>query len=133
MSQWLILLAMIPLSCLQLTKYFNTRYRWMLCGMSFGAVIAPVSLGLLQFTYIPVIGKLLGIIGLIANLTHGSLGYFCLVGSGLLQPGMLISSSQLIMINVINGVLFALCYGMIGYSIDKKLEGEKEAVSVRIA
>lgn len=122
MSQWLILLAIVPLSCLQLTKMYKTRNRWMLNGIAFGLVVAPISFGLLKLTYIPVIGKILGLVGLVANLTHGSVGYFCLVGSGILDPGAVITASQLVLINLVNGVLFAFCYGMIGYSVDRKLE-----------
>ena len=90
-----------------------------------------VSYGFLQFTYIPVIGKLLGIIGLIFNLTHGPVGYFCLAGSGILEPGSALTISQLIMINLVNGVIFAFCYGTIGYAIDRKLETETSEVVLK--
>ena len=124
MSQWLIFLAIIPLSSLHFTKHFQLKHRWLINGIAFGLVAAPVSLGLLQMTYIPVIGKLLGLIGLIANLTHGSVGFFCLLGSGVLELNSVITAPQLVMINIVNAVLFAHCYGLIGYSIDKKLATE---------
>jgi hypothetical protein len=124
MSQYLIFLAIIPLTCWQFTKIFKVKDRWLYIGLSLGLVIAPLSYGLLQFTYIPLIGKLLGIIGLIVNLTHGSVGYFCLAGSGFFAPGALLSASQLVMINLVNAVIFASCYGMIGYALDRKMEEE---------
>lgn len=127
MSQWLIFLAIIPLSSLHLTKHFQLKHRWLINGIAFGLVAAPVSLGLLQMTYIPVIGKLLGLIGLVANLTHGSVGFFCLLGSGVLELNSVITAPQLVMINIVNAVLFANCYGLIGYSIDKKLATEAGA------
>ncbi|MCB2183313.1 MAG: hypothetical protein KQH63_14865 [Desulfobulbaceae bacterium] len=127
MSQYLILLAIIPIACFQLTKLVNTKYRWMFFGISLGLVIAPVSFGLIQFTYVPVIGKILGYIGLVANLTHGSVGYFCLVGSGIIEPEAVITATQLVMINMVNAALFSYCYGMIGYAVDKKVEEEKAA------
>ncbi|MBM9513846.1 hypothetical protein [Desulfogranum marinum] len=127
MSQWLIFLAIIPLSSIQLTKHFQVKHRWLINGIAFGLVVAPVSLGLLQMTYIPLIGKLLGLIGLIANLTHGSIGFLCLLGSGVLELNSVISAPQLVIINIVNAVLFAHCYGLIGYSIDKKLETETGA------
>lgn len=131
MSQYLILLAIIPLSFFHLTKTFNSKHRWMLCGVSVGLVIAPISFGLLQFTYIPFIGKLIGFVGLIANLTHGSVGYFCLVGSGIIEPNAILTASQLVMINLVNAVLFSYAYGMIGYAVDRKLEAEeKESYAV---
>lgn len=129
MSHYLILLTIIPLACFQLTKILNTKHRWLLCGISVGLVIAPVSFGLLQFTFVPVIGKILGYIGLIANLTHGSIGYFFLVGNGWLEPGITISALQLVLINIVNAILFSYAYGMIGFAIDKKLATEKAAQS----
>jgi hypothetical protein len=96
-------------------------------GISFGMVIAPVSFGLIQMTYIPCIGKILGLIGVIANLTHGSVGYVCLLGSGILAKNTAITALDLIMINVFNGVLFAYIYGLIGYAVDRKLAKEKES------
>lgn len=124
MSQWLIFLAIIPLSAFHLTKHFQCKNRWLINGIAFGAVVAPVSFGFLQMTYIPLLGKLLGLIGLIANLTHGSIGYLCLLGSGVLELHTVISPMELVMINLVNGVLFAHCYGLIGYSIDRRLESE---------
>jgi len=129
MSQYLLLLALIPLSCFKLTKIFNSTDKWFYRGLSVGLVIAPLSYGLLQFTYLPVIGKFLGMIGLLLNLTHGTAGYFCLAGSGCFEPGVLLSASQLTMINLVNGVIFASCYGIIGYSIDRKLEAERTDVA----
>ncbi len=130
MSEWLIFLAIVPLSCIYLTKDLYIKNRFMWYGISFGMVIAPVSFGLIQMTYIPFIGKLLGLIGVIANLTHGSVGYVCLLGSGILAKNTAITALDLIMINVFNGVLFAYIYGLIGYAIDRKLAKEKESLLV---
>lgn len=122
MSELLIFLTIIPLSCYQLTKIFPTPRRWMLCGVLIGMVIAPISFGLVQFTYVPVIGKIIGFIGLIFNLTHGSVGYFCLIGSGVIDTGFILSTSQLVMINIVNAVLFSYCYGMVGHFFDKVIQ-----------
>jgi len=97
-------------------------------GISLGMVIAPVSFGLIQMTYIPILGKLLGLIGVIVNLTHGSVGFICLLGSGVLETNAAINAVDLIMINVFNGVLFAYIYGLIGYAVDKKLAKGKGSV-----
>ncbi len=120
MSHYLILLVIIPLSCFELTKLFNCKHRNMICGISIGLVIAPVSFALLQCTYIPLIGKLLGLIGLLGNLTHGMVGYLCLIGSGVLDPTGQVTAMQLTMINLVNAVLFAYAYGIIGYIMDRK-------------
>jgi len=92
----------------------------MICGIAIGLVIAPISFALLEFTYLPIIGKLLGLIGLLANLSHGSIGYLCLIGCGVLEPDVQISALQFTMINLINGMFFAYTYGVLGYVIDRK-------------
>lgn len=131
MSQWLIFLAIVPVSCFYLTKNKKTNKRFMWDGVAFGMVIAPVSFGLIQMTYIPLVGKLLGLVGVVGNLTHGSIGYLCLLGSGVLEMNTVITASQLVMINIVNGVLFAYIYGLIGYAVDRKLATE-ETPTVRI-
>jgi hypothetical protein len=124
MGHYLILLAVIPLSCFFLTKVFDVEDKWLYRGVSVGLIIAPLSYGLMQFNFIPVVGKYVVIIGLLLNLTHGTIGYFCLAGSGFLEPGVVLSASQITMINLVNAAIFATCYGMIGYSIDRKLRTE---------
>ncbi len=131
MSQWLIFLAIVPVCCFYLTKNVQTKKRFMWNGIAFGMVIAPVSFGLIQMTYIPIVGKLLGLVGVVGNLTHGSIGYLCLLGSGVLEMNTVITASQLVMINMVNGVLFAYIYGLIGYAVDRKLATE-ETPAVRI-
>jgi len=101
-------------------------------GIAIGMVIAPLSFGLIQLTYIPIIGPLLGLVGLVANLTHGSIGYFCLLGSGFLELDTVITAFQLVLINVVNGVLFSYCYGLIGYSLDRRLEATDARVKLTL-
>ena len=126
MSQWLIFLAIVPFSCMYPTKNMQIKYRFMVNGIALGMVIAPVSFGLIQMTYIPLIGMLLGLVGIIINLTHGSIGYISLLWGGMIEPHTTITASELVMINIFNGVLFAYIYGLIGYAVDRKLVNEKE-------
>ena len=125
MSQYLILLAIIPLSVFNLTKMFMPRRRWLLSGLATGLVVAPVSMGLIEFTYVPIIGKALGLVGVVGNLIHGSVGYFFLVSFGGMEPGVLLTASQLVTINVVNAAIWGSYYGMVGYNIDGKLATEE--------
>lgn len=120
MTQLLLLLAIIPLSCFNLATTFKSKHRWMITGITMGMVIAPVSLALIKFSYIPIIGKLIGIVGLVTNLIHGSVGYFGLMTVGLMEPGTVLAGSDLMIINLVNAVIWALYYGVIGYNIDHK-------------
>ena len=125
MSQWLIFLIVIPLVVNYFTKNIQSSKRFMWLGVAFGLVVAPVSFGLIQMAYIPVIGKALGLAGVIGNLTHGTVGYMCLIGSGFLKLNATITATQLIMVNLVNGVLFSYIYGLVGYAVDKKVAEEK--------
>ncbi|MBU2538511.1 MAG: hypothetical protein KKH22_08725 [Proteobacteria bacterium] len=124
MTQLLILLAIIPVACFHFSKKIHPKDRWLLFGVSFGTVVSPVSYGLMEFTSVPVIGKLLGLIGLMANLIHGSLGYFFLQSIGLLAEGSPLLGSQLLMIHMVNALIWSSYYGMIGYKIGQKIAGE---------
>ncbi|MBU0681885.1 MAG: hypothetical protein KKD73_10745 [Proteobacteria bacterium] len=130
MTQYLILLAIIPLSVFNLTKMFMPRRRWLLSGFATGLVIAPVSMGLIEFTYVPIIGKALGLVGVVGNLIHGSVGYFFLVSFGGMEPGVLLSASQLVTISLVNAAIWGSYYGMVGYNIDGKLATEEKPAEV---
>lgn len=130
MTQLLALLAVIPLACLQLSKKLHPKDRWLLFGVAFGTVISPVSYGLMEFTSIPVIGKLMGLIGLMTNLIHGSLGYFFLQSIGLLAESAPLQASQLLMIHMVNALIWSSYYGMIGYKIGQKIAGEAKEPSL---
>jgi hypothetical protein len=120
MSHLLLLLAIIPLSCFNLATTFKSKHRWLFTGISLGIVIAPVSLALIKFAYVPVIGKLISVIGLITNLIHGSVGYFILMTIGVMEPGGVLSGPNLILINIVNALIWSTYYGMLGYNIDNQ-------------
>ena len=140
MEKMLLLLAILPLASFFLTKMSKIKYKWLYTGVAFGLVIAPVSLALIKFTFIPVIGKLLGGIGLVTNLIHGSVGYFLLMTAGFMEPGGTLSFSQLVTINLVNAAIWSTYYGILGYNIDtgqtaiipetKSTEFQKRAVPV---
>ena len=129
MTQLLILLAIIPIATYLFTKKFHPKDRWLFFGVAFGTVISPVSYGLMQFTSMPVIGKLLGLVGLMTNLIHGSLGYFFLESIGLLAGGAPLQTSQFFMIHMVNALIWSSYYGMIGYKIGQKIAGEAKETS----
>jgi hypothetical protein len=133
MAQLLIFLALIPLACLQFSKKLHPKDRWLLFGVAFGTVVSPVSYGLIEFTGIPVVGKLMGLIGLMANLIHGSLGYFFLESIGLLAEGATLIASQLLMIHMVNALIWSSYYGMIGYKIGQKIAGETKEASLSMS
>jgi len=124
MTQLLILLALVPLACFQFSKKIHPKDKWLLFGVACGTVVSPVSYGFMEVTSVPVIGKLMGLIGLMANLIHGSLGYFFLQSIGLLAEGASMKASELLMIHMVNALIWSSYYGIIGYKIGQKIAGE---------
>ncbi len=127
MSHLLIFLAIIPIACFQLAKMYAPCRLWLLTGLTAGLVIAPVSQGLVEYTLIPVIGGYIGIIGTMCNLIHGSVGYLFLGAMGTFEPGVVLNSSQLIVMNAVNAVIWTIYYGVVGYRMDLKLSKNVES------
>ena len=120
MRELLLLLAIIPIALYNLTDIYMPKRKWLWTGIAFGIIVAPVSMCLLQSTHIPLIGKLLGLVGLITNLIHGTLGYFTVIALGIHEPGMVISAYELTIINIFNGLAWGMFYGVLGANIDLK-------------
>ena len=122
----LLLLAIIRIALYNLTDIYMPKRKWLWTGLAFGIIVAPVSMCLLQSTHIPLIGKLLGLVGLVTNLVHGTLGYFTVIALGIHEPGMIISSYELTIINIFNGIAWGMFYGLLGYNIDLKYPSTAE-------
>lgn len=124
MRELLLLLAIVPVACYNLTDIYLPKRKWLWTGLAYGMIVSPVSMCLLQSTHIPVIGKLIGLVGLILNLIHGTLGYFTVVALGIHDPGMVISAADLTTINIFNAFAWGMFYGVLGYNIDLKWPSE---------
>ncbi|NNK94919.1 MAG: hypothetical protein HKP41_11265 [Desulfobacterales bacterium] len=118
MSHYLVLLALIPLSCFELCKQIRFAYKNTICGIAIGLVIAPLGHALVHFTSVPVIGKFLGLIGLSIHLIHGWPGYACVMSTGLIEPSAGVTALQLASIHLLNGLLCGSIYALIGYVFD---------------
>ena len=126
MSHYLIFLAIIPIACFQLAKMYAPCRLWLATGIAAGLVIAPVSQGLVEYTLIPVIGNAIGIIGAMLNLIHGSVGYFVLGMLGKVEPGTLLSASEMTLMNMVNAAIWTTYYGVVGFRMDLKLSKKAE-------
>lgn len=126
MSHYLIFLAIIPISCFYLSKMYAPRRLWLVTGLAAGMVIAPVSQGLVDYAMIPIVGGVLGLVGAAFNMMHGSVGYFFLGAIGTFEPGMVLTISQLALMNMINAVIWTSYYGVVGYRMDRKLSQQVE-------
>ena len=120
MTHYFILLALIPIVFFELFKQVRCKYKNTVCGAAMGLAVAPLGHALVHFTFVPVIGKLLGLIGLAIHLTHGWPGYACVMSTGLIEPGAGFTALQLTSIHLFNGLLCGSIYALVGYVLDVK-------------
>ena len=101
-----------------------------------GLIISPFSFGLYGIYYlgpflaIPAMGKLnifnpliyvpmiLGIMGLVLHLFHSAPGYDISIFLGLIEPRTIVESGGRVMIEIINGIVWAIIYGGAGFAFD---------------
>ncbi|MDG4474975.1 hypothetical protein [Thiovibrio frasassiensis] len=125
MSQYCLLLGIVPLCCCHLGKLNRLSLKWMLTGISIGMVVAPVSLGLAQWIHVAGVGKMIGAVGVLLNIIHGPIGYLMATFAGIIEPGVVLTSPELFMVNVLSGLFWCSLYGSLGYNIDLRQSKEE--------
>ncbi|MDA3970320.1 MAG: hypothetical protein PF442_03115 [Desulfobulbaceae bacterium] len=117
----LIFLALLPIATFHISKIMMPSRVFSFTAAAVGLVIAPVSQGMVEFTLIPLIGVYFGFIGGVLNMIHGSVGYFFLGALGVFEAGTVLTVTQLLLMNMVNGVIWISYYSFVGYRMDLKL------------
>lgn len=131
-AQWLIFLTLIPALVCRLSREKKWKWRYAAIGLSVGTLVAPISYGFIQMSYIPIIGPILGLAGMIGNLLHGAPSYLCLVGCSIIHEHTVLSMQEFVLLNIVSAVIFGYIYGLIGYAVDKReIKNNKEVLNVR--
>lgn len=115
----LILLIIIPIASYKWAKFHRPDYKITILGISFGAIVAPFSMGLYATFFLHWLGLVTGMLGLVMVMFHGALGYEVSIQLGLIPSGIVTTTSSNIIIAAINGFSWGAIYGVIGYFIDK--------------
>ena len=124
----LLLLVFVPIGGYLYAKRKRPERKGLITGIAFGSIISPLSIGVYAIYYIPIIGLVPGLIGLVSSLIHGPVGYNIAIWIGLHKDRTVVTFPTNVMIEVINGVFWGLTYGLIGFCVDllrKKLKSEK--------
>lgn len=117
-QQLLALLILVPMIGYVIARRRAPRHAFVALGVTFGAVVSPWALGLYSFYFWSPWGVVLGFLGLALTLIHGPPGFVVAISLGLIPKGVVSGSSSNLVIEFINGVVWALVYGFVGYSID---------------
>lgn len=113
----LLLLAAVPIIAYRIARTQHPSCTFLLTGIALGLVISPLSLGLYATFFIPYIGLVPGMIGLALTMFHGSPGFHLAQSLGIIPLGVVEGIGHFY-IEVINGLIWAVAYGCLGWIAD---------------
>ncbi len=117
---WLNLFIIIPVIAYKVARRIAPQHLYSITGASLGAVIAPISFGLYSWYFVSPIGVVPGMIGLILVMIHEVPGFHLAVNFGLIPAGKVVTGfTQHAIVEMLSGVVWLTCYGVIGYAIDR--------------
>ena len=103
------------------------KHLWRDTGASFGLVVAPASMGLYGLFYIHPLTAVFGILGLVLVQFHGEPGYRLAISLGLVESATVVRGVQHVYIAVLNGMVWAPAYGILGYVVDRLRQAKRAA------
>jgi hypothetical protein len=117
-QQLLVLLILVPIISYVIARRRVPRHAFVVLGVTFGAIVSPWALGLYSFYFWSPWGIVPGFLGLVLMLIHGPPGFELAGSLGLIPKGVVSGSSSNLAIELINGVVWASVYAVVGYAID---------------
>ncbi len=111
-------LIIIPIFVYKYAKNNFPKRKYLITGMAMGLIISPTSFSMYGFYYIPYIGLIPGMLGLMLQLFHGEPGYKLAIYLGLLKPATVVEGTGHILLFIMDGIIWAPIYGLIGFILD---------------
>jgi hypothetical protein len=115
----LALLLVVPWAAAHWSRRRNGSISWSFTGAAFGSIVAPASLGLYGTFFLGPVFVVTGLIGLLLTMLHGTPGYYLCIWLGLLPARTVITGSASIPMEVANGLIWGVAYGLVGFAIDR--------------
>jgi hypothetical protein len=116
------LLIVPPVTTWYISRRSFPLHTWAITGVSFGAVISPLSMGLYATFFAGPWGLVTGLLGLVSGMLHGAVGYNVAIYLGLIQSHTIVSGlQQHFYIEAINAIAWGAVYGLLGWGIDRWL------------
>ena len=112
----LLLLAAVPVLAWRIARRRAPSHIWAIVGATFGFVVSPFSLGLYATYFAGVLYT--GLLGLASMLFHGAPGYHAALWLGLVPPGEVVSGLGHVYVELLNGMIWAVAYGLLGAIVD---------------
>jgi hypothetical protein len=115
----LSLLIIVPIAVYWLARRRFPVHVFRVAGIAFGTIVSPWSLGLYSLYYLSPWGVVPGFVGLALTFVHGVPGFEVAAYLGLIPPGVVSEFRSQLVIELLNGLIWALIYGFVGSVIDK--------------
>lgn len=116
------LLIVPPATAWYISRRSFPLHTWVTTGISFGAVISPLSMGLYATFFTSPWGLVTGLLGLVSVMFHGAVGYNVAIYLGLIQSHTVVSGlQQHLYIEAINAIAWGTVYGVLGWCVDSWL------------
>ncbi len=115
----LAFLILVPIAGYWLARHRFPKHVFRIVGVAFGAVVSPWALGLYSFYYLSAWGVVPGFLGLALMFVHGAPGFQLAVHLGLISSGVVSEFRSQLIIELLNGVIWAVIYGLVGFAIDR--------------
>ena len=106
---------LVPVFAWYISKNFTPIWRSAFRGASFGAIVSPASLALYEFFFVSPITAVFGVFGLVMISIHNWVGYEIATTFGLVPSYSIIGENEARIINLINGIFWAILYGSVFY------------------
>jgi hypothetical protein len=115
----LLFLAAVPIVTYRFARKHYPSRALLIAGIALGSVISPLSLGLYATFFIPYVGLVPGILGLMLTMLHSTPGYGVAVALGLTPSGQVVEGASHLYLAAINGAFWASIYGGLGWVADR--------------
>lgn len=114
----LLLLAVVPILAFRLARSRFPSRAFLISGLALGLVISPLSLGLYASFFIPYVGFVPGIFGLMSTMFHSTPGYNLAIAFGIVPSHQVVEGVGRLYLAAIDGVVWAVVYGGLGWVVD---------------
>lgn len=114
----LCLLWLVPIIVLAISVRLARSWAGRATGIALGAIIAPALFGLYGLYFVGPIAALVGLIAFPLAMLHGAPGYDLALALGIVTPATVVEGHQHFYVALLNGVVWAVVYGLLGWLID---------------
>lgn len=114
----LLILAAVPILAFRYARRRHPNRTFLISGLALGVVISPLSLGLYATFFIPYVGLVPGMLGLMSTMFHSAPGYSLAITLGVIPSHQVVGGVGHFYLAAIDAVFWAVVYGSLGWAID---------------